>query len=155
MGFLKNGSIIPIDIIHSCRSTDKWTFSAAWLPPLLSVPGLALLGLLVTPSSPGLLSDKKTTVQGNVLCGVVFFFFSSSWVQIVSETEHIITVGLFCFCLVRVYWWYLICVRQLRPWLTSSALDQTRGYYQPGLSGDLCQLLLSWGQWALEWMGLE
>lgn len=40
------GSVCPIGIVHSCRSIDKWTFSAAWLPPLLSVPGLALLDFL-------------------------------------------------------------------------------------------------------------
>lgn len=100
-GFLKNGSMVSIDTVHSYRSIDKLMFSAAWLPPLLSVPGLALLGLLRAPPSPGVLSDKMQLSKEmvGIFCRFWFFFFPS-WSPIVAVTERIITVGLFCFSLV-------------------------------------------------------
>lgn len=110
-------------------------------------PRLAQLGLAVTPSSLGLLSDKMQLSREMVLFFILFPPFEPR--LSVSVAEHIIAVGF------GFFWWCLICVCQLRPWLTSSALDQTRSYYQPGLGDGLCQLLLSLGQCALERMHLE
>lgn len=100
---------------------------------------------------------KLSRVMVFFVCSFVWFwfeFFPSSLTQMDAVTEHVITVGLFWFCFVRFLVMFNLCVTAevLADILT---LDQTRGCYQPVLRDGLCQLLLSLGQWALEWMGLE
>lgn len=67
-GFLgKNGSIFPTDFVHSHRPIDKWTFSAAWLLSLLSVPG-------PSPAKTSFNTLKKC-FQVKCNCPGIFFFF--------------------------------------------------------------------------------